>query len=164
MKMVKNNISPVYRVEIVNSLLHAAGILLGIISIPILIVNAKKISDLSETVGTVIYGFCFLMLFTCSTLYHSFQQLKIKERLKILDHISIYLLIAGTYTPIILIFVNNSFGMSLLVILFSLSALGIFFKIIFTGRFEIASTIIYLLIGWILFIWGITYLVICRHQ
>jgi len=162
--MVKNNISPVYRVEIVNSLLHAAGILLGIISIPILIVNAKKISDLSETVGTVIYGFCFLMLFTCSTLYHSFQQLKIKERLKILDHISIYLLIAGTYTPIILIFVNNSFGMSLLVILFSLSALGIFFKIIFTGRFEIASTIIYLLIGWILFIWGITYLVICRHQ
>ncbi|MEP7144183.1 MAG: hemolysin III family protein [Ferruginibacter sp.] len=145
------------KLEIVNSLLHGFGILFGIISMPVLIADATKYNNLAGMAGSVIYGFCFLMLFTFSTLYHGFQQPKIKEILKILDHISIYFLIAGTYTPIILIFVNNPFGISLLVILWSLTALGIFFKIFFTGRFEIASVTIYILMGWILFAGGKTF-------
>lgn len=140
-----------HRVELVNSLLHGLGILFGIISIPILIASASKDSNLPGIAGSGIYGFCFLMLFTFSTLYHGFRHPKTRRILKILDHISIYFLIAGTYTPLILIFVNNSFGISLLIILWSLTAIGIFFKIFFTGRFEIISTIIYLLMGWILF-------------
>ena len=145
------------RLERVNSILHGAGILFGIVSMPILIANATKDNNFAGVVGSVVYGFCFLMLFTFSTLYHGIQQPTIKERLKILDHISIYFLIAGTYTPIILIFVNNSFGITLLVILWSLTVLGIFFKIFFTGRFEIVSTIIYILMGWILFVGGKTF-------
>lgn len=145
------------RLEVLNSLLHAVGILFGIISIPILIVNASKDNNIAGIAGSAIYGFCFLMLFTASTLYHGFQQPKIKEILKILDHISIYFLIAGTYTPVILIFVNNLFGITLLIILWSLTALGIIFKIFFTGRFEIVSTIIYVLMGWILFAGGKTF-------
>ena len=145
------------RIEMVNSLLHGAGIVFGIISIPILIANASKNNNLPGIAGSGIYGFCFLMLFTFSTLYHGFQQPAIKRILKILDHISIYFLIAGTYTPLILIFVNNSFGISLLIVLWSLTVIGIFFKIFFTGRFEIISTIIYVLMGWILFAGGKTF-------
>ena len=70
--------------------------------------------------------------------------------LKIMDHISIYFLIAGTYTPFILIFVNNSFGMILLGVLWGLTALGTLFKTFFTGKFEIVSTVIYLAMGWML--------------
>lgn len=145
------------RLEKVNSFLHGLGILFGIISMPILIASATNSGNLPGIAGSGIYGFSFLMLFTFSTLYHGFQQPKIKERLKILDHIGIYFLIAGTYTPIILIFVNNAFGLTLLVILWGLTLLGIFFKIFFTGRFEIVSTIIYILMGWILFAGGKTF-------
>ncbi|MEJ7587596.1 MAG: hemolysin III family protein [Ferruginibacter sp.] len=152
--METGSTAPELRLEIVNSILHGFGILFGIISMPILIASAAMSGNIAGITGSGIYGFCFLMLFTFSTLYHGFQQPKIKEVLKILDHISIYFLIAGTYTPIILIFVYNSFGITLLIILWSLTAVGIFFKIFFTGRFEIASVIIYILMGWILFTGG----------
>ncbi|MEO5888751.1 MAG: hemolysin III family protein [Ferruginibacter sp.] len=149
--------APELRLEILNSILHGIGILFALIGMPILVANATKNNNLAGITGSGIYGCCFLMLFTFSTLYHGFQQPKIKSVLKILDHISIYFLIAGTYTPIILIFVNNSFGITLLVILWSLTAVGTFFKIFFTGRFEIASVIIYVLMGWILFAGGTTF-------
>ncbi|MBC7888922.1 MAG: hemolysin III family protein [Ferruginibacter sp.] len=145
------------RLETINSLLHGFGILFGLISMPVLIAHASKDNNFAGIAGSAIYGFCFLLLFSFSTLYHGFQQPKIKERLKILDHISIYFLIAGTYTPIILIFVNNSFGFTLLAILWGLTVAGIFFKIFFTGRFEIVSVIVYILMGWISFAGGETF-------
>jgi len=74
--------------------------------------------------------------------------------MKILDHISIYFLIAGTYTPFILIYVNNRTGITLLVILWSLTLIGTVFKSFFTGRWEILSTIVYLAMGWILLVAG----------
>jgi len=140
--------------EIVHSTIHGFGILFGIISIPILTALAAKNADVPAIVGASIYGFTFLMLFTFSTTYHGFQQPQVKKVLEIFDHISIYFLIAGTYTPFILIYLRNSFGYLLLTILWSLTLLGIFFKIFFTGRFEIVSLIIYLAMGWILVIGG----------
>jgi len=140
--------------EIVHSTIHGFGILFGIISIPILTALAAKNANVPAIVGASIYGFTFLMLFTFSTTYHGFQQPQVKKVLEIFDHISIYFLIAGTYTPFILIYLRNSFGYLLLTILWSLTLLGIFFKIFFTGRFEIVSLIIYLAMGWILVIGG----------
>lgn len=134
--------------EIVNSILHGFGILFGIISIPILLTLAAKGDDISKMIGTSIYGFSFLMVFTFSTLYHGFQHEKVKRAFKILDHISIYFLIAGTYTPLILIYQHNSFGIALLVVLWSLTFIGSIFKIFFCGRWEILSTIIYVMMGW----------------
>jgi len=90
------------------------------------------------------------MVFTFSSLFHWHTKAKIRKLFMILDHISIYFLIAGTYTPFILIFINNSFGFMLLSVLWSLTLIGIFFKIFYTGRFEYLSTIIYLLMGWML--------------
>jgi len=136
--------------ELVHSMIHGFGILFGVISIPILTALAAKNANVPGIVGASIYGFSFLMLFTFSTTYHGFQQKQVKRVLEIFDHISIYFMIAGTYTPFLLIFLWNSFGITLLSILWGLTILGVFFKIFFTGRFDIASVIIYLLMGWIL--------------
>lgn len=136
--------------ELVHSMIHGFGILFGIISIPILTALAAKNANVPGIVGASIYGFSFLMLFTFSTTYHGIQQKQVKRVLEIFDHISIYFLIAGTYTPFLLIFLWDSFGITLLSVLWSLTIIGIFFKIFFTGRFEMVSVIIYLLMGWIL--------------
>ena len=123
-----NNSGFTLKQEAVHSIIHAFGILFGIISIPILTALAAKNANVPGIVGASIYGFSFLMLFTFSTLYHSFQHPHIKRVLEILDHISIYFLIAGTYTPFLLIYLSNSFGITLLSILWSLTILGIFFE------------------------------------
>ena len=93
------------------------------------------------------------MLFTFSTLYHGFQQPRVKQVLQVFDHISIYFLIAGTYTPFILNYLYNTTGIIMLCVLWSLVLLGIVFKIFFVNRFNILSTIIYLLMGWMM-VWG----------
>jgi hemolysin III len=118
-------------------MIHGFGILFGLVSIPILTALAARTANVTAIVGASVYGFCFLMLFTFSTLYHSFQHSQVKRTLEIFDHISIYFLIAGTYTPFLLIYLNDTFGITLLFILWTLTLLGIIFKIFFTGRFEI---------------------------
>lgn len=143
--------------ELANSLTHLFGILFGIIGIPILIALAAKSNNTAGLVGASIYGFCFLMLFIFSTLYHGFQQVKVKRVLQIFDHISIYFLIAGTYTPFLLIYMSNAFGITLLSALWGLTVLGIVFKTFFTGKWEILSTIIYLLMGWMMVAGGKTF-------
>lgn len=145
--------------ELVNSIIHGFGIIFGIISIPVLIAFAIKSDNTPGVIGAAIYGFCFLQLFTFSTLYHGFQHVQVKRVLEILDHISIYFLIAGTYTPFLLIYLNNTFGITLLVILWSLTALGIVFKIFFTGRWNVISTIVYVLMGCIMIFGGRTFFV-----
>jgi hemolysin III len=140
--------------EVVNGLIHGFGILFGVAGLPVLTGMATRNHNTAGIVGAGIYGFCFLQLFSCSTVYHLVQDTAIKKAFKILDHISIYFLIAGTYTPFLLVYMNNSFGITLLSVLWGLTVLGIFFKIRFTGKFEIISIIIYFLMGWILFVGG----------
>jgi len=138
------------REERMSSMTHALGILFGLVCIPILILNACESSAVSIIIGAAVYGCSFLMVFTFSSLFHWNRNEKIRKRFLVLDHISIYFLIAGTYTPFILIFIHNGFGLILLAVLWGLTVLGIFFKIFYTGRFEILSTIIYLIMGWML--------------
>jgi hemolysin III len=128
--------------------------LFGISGLPVLVGLATAHGNTPGIVGSGIYGFCFLLLFTCSTVYHFAQEPAVKQVFIILDHISIYFLIAGTYTPLLLVYMNNDFGITILSVLWGLTLLGIFFKIRFTGRFEIISTIIYLLMGWIMITGG----------
>lgn len=138
------------REEMVNSITHACGILFGIVCIPLLISHASDHGNMSIIAGTAVYGLSFLMVFTFSTLFHWQNEGRRRQMLKVLDHISIYFMIAGTYTPFILIFVNNDFGYTLLAVLWGLTVLGAVFKIFFTGKFEILSTLIYLVMGWML--------------
>ncbi|HRQ51754.1 MAG TPA: hemolysin III family protein [Agriterribacter sp.] len=145
------------KAELVNSITHGFGILFGIVCIPILIAMATKSDNTPGIIGAAIYGFCFLMVFTFSTLYHGFQHAQAKEVLQILDHISIYFLIAGTYTPFLLIYMNDAFGITLLSVLWGLTALGTVFKIFYTGRWNTLSTFIYLAMGWIMIAGGRTF-------
>jgi hemolysin III len=140
--------------EVVNSLIHGAGMLFGVAGLPVLTAMATAHHNTAGIVGSGIYGFCFLLLFTVSTIYHIAREPAIKRKLKIIDHISIYFLIAGTYTPFLLVYLNNSFGITLLAVLWGLTAAGIIFKILFTGRFEIVSTILYLAMGLIMVVGG----------
>ncbi|HEX3023617.1 MAG TPA: hemolysin III family protein [Chitinophagaceae bacterium] len=139
--------------ELTNSIIHGIGILFGIASIPLLTALAIHTNNIHSVVGASVYGFCFLMLFTFSTLYHGFQQPRVKQVLQVFDHISIYFLIAGTYTPFILNYLYNTTGIIMLFVLWCLVLLGIIFKIFFVNRFNILSTIIYLLMGWMM-VWG----------
>jgi hemolysin III len=145
--------------ELVNSIIHGFGIIFGIISIPVLIAFAIKSDNTPGVIGATIYGFCFLQLFTFSTLYHGFQHAQAKRVFEILDHISIYFLISGTYTPFLLIYLNNTFVITLLTILWGLTALGIIFKIFFTGRWNIISTFVYIAMGCILVVGGRTFFI-----
>ncbi len=143
--------------ELVNSIIHGFGIIFGIISIPVLIAFAIKRNNTPGVIGAAIYGFCFLQLFTFSTLYHGIQHSQAKRTLEILDHISIFFLIAGTYTPFLLMYMPVSFGITLLAILWSLTAVGIIFKIFFTGKWKIFSTLIYIAMGFIMIVGGRTF-------
>jgi hemolysin III len=140
--------------EIVNGLIHGVGILFGIAGLPVLTGIATAHGNTPGIIGSGIYGFCFLLLFTASTIYHIALEPAIKRVFKIFDHISIYFLIAGTYTPFLLVYMNNTFGITLLSVLWGLTVMGIFLKIWFTGKYEIVSTIIYLLMGWIMVVGG----------
>lgn len=149
----------VLKQELANSISHGFGILLGVVCIPVLIALAAKSGSTAGLVGACIYGFSFLMVYTFSTLYHGFQQVHVKSILEKLDHISIYFLIAGTYTPFILIYMNNATGITMLTALWGLTLTGIFFKAFYTGRYEKLSVSIYLLMGWILLAAGKTFFV-----
>ena len=140
--------------EVVNGLIHGLGILFGAAGLPVLTGIAIAHHNMAGIVGSAVYGFCFLLLFSCSTVYHLVQDIAIKKSFKLFDHISIYFLIAGTYTPFLLVYMNNSFGITLLSVLWGLTLLGIFFKTWFTGRWEAVSVIIYVLMGWIMLAGG----------
>lgn len=140
--------------EIVNGLIHGAGIIYGLGTLPVLTGLAAAHGNVAGVVGAGIYSFCFLLLFTCSTIYHLSQETAVKKIFEIFDHISIYFLIAGTYTPFLLIYMNNAFGISLLSVLWGLTIVGVLFKTWFTGRFNVISTLIYLIMGWIMVVGG----------
>src|SRR5258708_9949042 len=136
--------------EIVNGLIHGIGMLFGVSGLPVLTGIATAHGNTPGIIGAGVYGLCFLLLFTSATLYHVTREPAVKKVFKIFDHVSISFLIAGTYTPFLLVYMYNSFGITLLSVLWGLTAVGIFFKIRFTGKFEIVSTIIYLAMGWIM--------------
>ncbi|MCL2284014.1 MAG: hemolysin III family protein [Fibromonadales bacterium] len=140
--------------EMANALTHGIGILFGVAGIPVLSAIGAKTGNVPGIVGATIYSFGFLMLFTFSTLYHSTQNQEAKKILRKCDHISIYFLIAGTYTPFLLVYMLNAFGITLLSIQWSLVLLGIIFKVFFTGKWKVVSTLIYIAMGWLLLVGG----------
>ncbi|MBX9785085.1 MAG: hemolysin III family protein [Chitinophagaceae bacterium] len=138
------------RLEIANSITHGIGIIFGMAALPVLSALAATKENTIGVVGAAVYGFCFLLLFSFSTLYHAFQHPRAKKVLHVFDHISIYFLIAGTYTPFLLNYMLNARGITMLCVLWGLTLLGILFKVFFTGKFNFVSTLVYVGMGWIL--------------
>ncbi len=133
--------------EKLNALTHGIGALVGFIVIPYLIVVALDI-DVPRIVGVSIYGFSFLFVFISSTLYHFTQKLKSKSKLRILDHISIYYLISGTYTPVLLAYADPIVCRNILIFLWVCTAFGTLFKLIYGTKYDFVSAILYVLMGW----------------
>jgi hemolysin III len=135
--------------EIANSITHGIGALLSLAGLPIMVVFASLYGKASHVVASAIFGSTLLILYLASTLYHSFSIPKIKRFFKIVDHICIYLLIAGTYTPFTLITLRGAWGWTLFGIVWGLALVGIIFKFFFAYRFKLASTLAYIAMGWV---------------
>ena len=135
--------------ELANSITHGIGIALSLAALVVLVAYASLQGDTWKIVSFSIYGFSLVLLYTASTLYHSFNAPRLKHYLKIFDHAAIYLLIAGTYTPFLLVLLRNNFGWIMFGVIWSLALVGIFFKLFFVHRFQIFSVTIYLLMGWL---------------
>jgi hemolysin III len=137
------------REEIVNSLTHGIGACLSIAGLVLLIVHAAQRGDAWRIVSFSIYGSTLVLMFLGSTLYHSFRNPTVKHILKIVDHSMIYLLIAGTYTPFMLVSLRGPLGWTLFGIIWILALTGISIKIVLIGKNRILSTFTYVLMGWL---------------
>ena len=147
--LLKNHVNQTQVEEIVNSLLHLVGAALGIAALAILVVLSAEQRDTYKVVGCTIFGITLILMYSASALYHAVRKPFWKRIYKIVDHSAIYLLIAGTYTPILLVTLHGAWGWTLFGIIWGLALGGLIFKFFFTGRFEYASTIIYLGMGWL---------------
>lgn len=135
--------------EIANSLTHGVGILFSVVAIALLVTFSVLNGSAMHVVTSSIFGGSFLLLYTFSTLYHAFQHEQVKRLLRTFDHISIYILIAGTYTPFLLLGIQGALGWVFFGLIWLLAVLGIVFKVSFQYRFPKASLIFYLAMGWL---------------
>ncbi|MEW4922619.1 hemolysin III family protein [Algibacter sp. 2305UL17-15] len=138
-----------YFEEKLNALSHGIGALFGSVALVFLIVFETKKTDYS-LISVIIYGISIIVLFTASTIYHATKNDVRKHYFRIVDHISIYLLIAGTYTPVLLITLEQSLGWTLFYTVWGIALFGVILKLFFTGKFEIFSTLLYLVMGWLI--------------
>ncbi|HUN61484.1 MAG TPA: hemolysin III family protein [Candidatus Sulfotelmatobacter sp.] len=138
--------------EIANSITHGIGLVLSIAGFVVLLVFAILRGGTSHIVACSIYGATLIALYSASTLYHAVVSPRLKRALRIFDHSAIYLLIAGTYTPFLLLYLRGPWGWSLFGVVWGLAFAGIVFKFWFVGHFEYVSTAIYLAMGWLVII------------
>ena len=137
------------REELANALSHGLGLLLVVgVAVPALIVSALRRHDLWQVFGGLVFGFSLAALYATSTLYHVLPDGRAKRLCRMLDHAAIYLLIAGSYTPFALGPLRGMLGAAVLVIVWTLAALGVALKLKVGFRFPLLSTLLYLLMGW----------------
>ena len=142
---------PVLLEEKWNAYSHAFGIILAIIGSAVLF--QKDLTGTPYLYGSIlVYCLSLVHLFTASTAYHSVQNPKLKKKLRTWDHISIYYLIAGTYTPVCLTVLLSSKGWLLFYLVWGTALFGTILKLFFTGKFEVFSLVLYGVMGWIIVI------------
>jgi hemolysin III len=135
--------------EIANSVTHGIAAALSVAGLTLLVVLSVLYGDVWRVISFSVYGSTLILLYMSSTLYHSFQHPRVKRIFRMIDHASIYLLIAGTYTPFLLVSMRGAWGWTLLVVIWGLALLGIGFETLFIDRFRKLSTLAYVLMGWL---------------
>ncbi len=138
----------VHREEIANAVTHGVGALASAAAGAVLVTLAQLYGTRMQMISALIFGSSLVMLYTASTLYHAIPSAAAKRRLKVFDHCAIYMLIAGTYTPFALIGLRGAVGWWLFGVSWGLATIGIVFKLFFTGRFKLFSTLVYIGMGW----------------
>ena len=134
--------------EIVNSVTHGVGSLLAIAACVILIVTAAMKGGAMRVVSASVYGATLIMMFTMSTLYHALTNDRAKRVFRVFDHTSIFLLIAGTYTPVALVTLRGKIGCTVFGIVWGISLIGIVLNAIDIERFKKVSVLSYIIMGW----------------
>ena len=136
--------------EKINIISHAIGIILSIVALVLLVTQASLHGNVWHIVSFSIFGSSLIILYAASTFYHCTKKSELRNRLKIIDHASIYVLIAGTYTPFTLVTLNGTIGWVIFGTSWGLALTGIILKLFFTGKYSQISTIMYVLMGWII--------------
>jgi channel protein, hemolysin III family len=141
--------------EIANFVSHTVGAGLAILGFIMLIIRAAWFNNIPAIISYIVFSLGLMVLYTMSSIYHGLKPSKAKNVFEILDHSSIYFLIAASYTPFLVLGLKSSMGITLLIIQWVICTLGITFKAFFTGKFKGISTIVYLIMGWmIVFSWN----------
>jgi hemolysin III len=138
--------------EIANSVTHGVGLVLSVAGLAFLVVTAAATGDPWRVTAASVYGATLVLLYTTSTLYHALPGRRVKAVFQRLDHAAIYLLIAGTYTPFVLGPLRGGWGWSLFGIVWALAVLGIVLKSVFGIRLAVLSTVVYIVMGWLVVI------------
>ena len=134
--------------EIANSITHGLGLVLSVAALTILVVYASLDGDPWRITAFSIYGSSLTILYLVSTLYHSLTNSRIKAIFRRLDHAAIYLLIAGTYTPIILISLRTTWVIYILPIVWTMAVIGVYIKVFYIHRYERLTLAYYIIMGW----------------
>ena len=140
------------REEVANAITHGIGTVLSVAALVVLIVFASLKGTSWHVVSFTIYGVTMLILYVNSTLVHSFREGKVKDLFEFFDHSSIYLYIAGSYTPFMLVAIRGPLGWTLFGIVWGFAIVGCLFKAFFVKKFLFMSTIFYILMGWMIVI------------
>lgn len=149
MKWMKESKLQTRAEEIGNASTHAMGALLSLVGITFMIFFCSKQHDATKLISSVVFGITLFLMYLSSTIYHSVNDPKLKHLFRIIDHASIYLLIAGSYTPFMLVTLRGPWGWTLFTIIWSLAVFGVIFKMFFVHKFAVLSTVIYLMMGWL---------------
>lgn len=136
--------------ERLNVISHGLGLVLSVLGLVLLVMRSLQFSNAILTTAFVVYGISLITLYSASTFYHRTQNPRLRYRLKVFDHIAIFILIAGTYTPFSLVTLSGTTGWIILIVAWIIAFLGAILKIFFTGRFKILSTLMYVGMGWII--------------
>ncbi len=136
--------------EKTNIISHAIGLVLSIVALVLMLIRASMYGNGWHIVSVSIFGASLIALYAASTFYHCATDPKLRKRLRIIDHATIYVLIAGTYTPFTLITLNGSTGWMIFGASWAMATIGITLKVFFTGKYNVISTLMYVFMGWII--------------
>jgi hemolysin III len=139
--------------ELANAITHGVGFVASLIGVPILVLSAMSSGERAAVIGASVFGATLVALYASSMFYHAVPHPHLKQRLRVMDHAAIYLLIAGTYTPFTLGVLRGAWGWTLFGFVWTLAAVGVLFKVLFgSGRYPRVSTTVYIAMGWVIVI------------
>ncbi len=136
--------------EKLNVISHGFGFALSILGLLLLVFKANEYGEIKHLVSFSVFGASLILLYAASTFYHSAKSPLLRYRLNILDHASIYVLIAGTYTPFALVTLSGVVGWTIFGLVWTMAIVGVTLKLFYTGRYNLFSTAMYVLMGWII--------------
>ncbi len=134
--------------EKLNVISHACGLFFGLVGLPFLLLSETASASWINWTGKLVFGTSMVVLYAASTFYHLTRTDRLRLKLRVFDHAAIYVLIAGTYTPFMLVTLGGGLGTGILIATWVMAVIGIVLKLFFTGHFSLLSTMLYVLMGW----------------